>query len=134
MSENMEKKVPETSGEGHDLVKQITDDEFEQEVIKSEIPVFVDFWAPWCGPCRMVAPIIEELAKQYAGRCKFVKVNTDENPAVASALGIRSIPTLVIFKGNRVLDAAVGALPKGHLERMIDRALGEKKIIVPETF
>jgi thioredoxin 1 len=117
-----------------DLVKHITDDEFEQEVINSEIPVFVDFWAPWCGPCRMVAPIIEELAKEYAGKCKFVKVNTDENPAVASALGIRSIPTLVIFKGNRVLDAAVGALPKGHLVKMIDRAIGDKKIVVPNSF
>jgi thioredoxin 1 len=134
MKDNMEQKESRSSSEGKDLVKHITDDEFEQEVINSEIPVFVDFWAPWCGPCRMVAPIIEELAKEYAGKCKFVKVNTDENPAVASALGIRSIPTLVIFKGNRVLDAAVGALPKGHLVKMIDRAIGEKKIVVPNSF
>ena len=77
----------------------VTDSTFKQEVIESEVPVLVDFWAPWCGPCRMVAPVVDEISSQYEGQIKVVKVNTDENPNVASQYGIRSIPTLMIFKG-----------------------------------
>ena len=109
------------------LIKNVSDATFEKEVVQREIPVFVDFWAPWCGPCRMVAPVIEELAEEYEGRIKFVKVNTDENPMVASALGIRSIPTLVVFKGNKVEDFRIGAVPKDELKKMLDGVLGEKK-------
>jgi len=93
-----------------------TDSNFEQEVIKSDIPVLVDFWAPWCGPCRMVAPVVEEIANQYQGKIKVVKLNTDDNQNVAIRYGIRSIPTLGIFKNGGIVDAVIGAVPKKHLE------------------
>lgn len=96
-----------------------TDQNFEQEVLKSEIPVLVDFWAPWCGPCRMVAPIVEELANDYTGKLKVVKVNTDENQDIAVKYGIRSIPTLGIFKGGKVVDSVIGAAQKRFLEEKI---------------
>jgi thioredoxin 1 len=95
------------------------DANFEQEVLKSDIPVLVDFWAPWCGPCRMVAPVVEQLASQYAGKLKVVKINTDENQLVSSQYGIRSIPTLGIFKDGKVVDAVIGAQPKQALEAKI---------------
>lgn len=117
----------QNEGKKKGLVQAITDSQFEKEVIESEIPVFVDFWAPWCGPCRMVAPIVEELASEYQGRVKFVKMNVDENPQVAGAMGIRSIPTLVIFKGREVADYRIGAVPAEDLRRMIDKALGTSK-------
>src|SRR3954454_1605662 len=79
---------------------EVTDANFDAEVIKSETPVLVDFWAPWCGPCRMVAPVVEELSQEYAGKVKFVKLNTDDNVRTASQYGIRSIPTLLVFKGG----------------------------------
>lgn len=96
-----------------------TDLNFEQEVLKSDLPVLVDFWAPWCGPCRMVAPVVEELAEKYNGKAKFVKVNTDENQQVAYKYGIRSIPTLGIFKNGEVVDGVIGAVPKQVLENKI---------------
>ncbi len=92
-----------------------TDDNFVQEVLQSDTTVLVDFWAPWCGPCRMVAPVVEEIANEMAGKLKVVKVNTDENFGVSNQFGIRSIPTLGIFKNGKLVDAVVGAVPKQHL-------------------
>jgi len=101
----------------------VTDASFEQDVLKSEEPVLVDFWAPWCGPCRMVAPIVDEIAKEFAGRLKVFKLNTDENPNVASQYGIRSIPTLMVFKGGVKVDTVVGAVPKTTLSTTISKHL-----------
>ncbi|MFM7407662.1 MAG: thioredoxin [Cuspidothrix sp.] len=105
--------------------EQVTDTSFKQEVLDSELPVLVDFWAPWCGPCRMVAPVVEEIATQYQGMLKVVKVNTDENPNVASQYGIRSIPTLMIFKNGEKVDMVVGAVPKSTLANTIEKHLKE---------
>jgi thioredoxin 1 len=101
----------------------VTDATFKDEVLDSELPVLVDFWAPWCGPCRMVAPVVDEISQQYAGRIKVVKMNTDENPEVASTYGIRSIPTLMIFKGGSRVDMVVGAVPKTTLATTLERHL-----------
>lgn len=102
---------------------QVTDASFKQDVLDSEVPVLVDFWAPWCGPCRMVAPVVDEIAQQYAGQVKVVKLNTDENPNVASQYGIRSIPTLMIFKGGQRVDMVVGAVPKTTLANTLEKYL-----------
>lgn len=102
---------------------QVTDATFKQEVLDSEIPVLVDFWAPWCGPCRMVAPVVDEIATQYENQIKVVKLNTDENPNVASQYGIRSIPTLMIFKGGQRVDMVVGAVPKTTLANTLEKYL-----------
>ncbi len=101
----------------------VTDATFKDEVIDSSVPVLVDFWAPWCGPCRMVAPVVEEISEQYQGQIKVVKVNTDENPNVASQYGIRSIPTLMIFKGGQRVDMVVGAVPKTTLANTLEKYL-----------
>jgi thioredoxin 1 len=101
----------------------VTDASFEQDVLKSDKPVLVDFWAPWCGPCRMVAPIVDEIAKEFEGQIKVYKLNTDENPSVASQYGIRSIPTLMIFKGGEKVDTVVGAVPKTTLKGTISKHL-----------
>ncbi len=102
---------------------QVTDSTFKQEVLESNVPVLVDFWAPWCGPCRMVAPVVDEISSQYEGQIKVVKVNTDENPNVASQYGIRSIPTLMIFKGGQRVDMVVGAVPKTTLANTLEKYL-----------
>jgi thioredoxin 1 len=102
---------------------QVTDASFKQDVLESDVPVLVDFWAPWCGPCRMVAPVVDEIAQQYEGQVKVVKLNTDENPNVASQYGIRSIPTLMIFKGGQRVDMVVGAVPKTTLANTLEKYL-----------
>ena len=102
---------------------QVTDNSFKTDVLESKVPVLVDFWAPWCGPCRMVAPVIDEIAEQYAGQIKVVKLNTDENPNTASQYGIRSIPTLMIFKGGQRVDMVVGAVPKTTLASTLEKYL-----------
>ena len=104
-------------------VPAVTDATFKDEVLDSADPVLVDFWAPWCGPCRMVAPVVGEIAEQFQGQVKVVKLNTDENPNIASQYGIRSIPTLMIFKGGQKVDMVVGAVPKTTLANTIDKHL-----------
>lgn len=98
----------------------LNDDNFESEVLNSGIPVLVDFWAEWCGPCRALAPVIEEIAEDYGGKLKVGKLNVDENPGAPSAYDVRSIPTLVVFKDGAVLDRIVGALPKNHITDLVD--------------
>lgn len=101
-----------------------SDQNFEQEVLKSDIPVVVDFWAEWCGPCRMVAPIVEELSEEYSGKIKFGKLDVDANSDTASRYGIRSIPTLLIFKGGEEVGRLVGAKPKNQLVKELEPHLG----------
>lgn len=102
---------------------KVTDASFEADVLKAAEPVVVDFWAEWCGPCKMIGPSLEELAKEYDGKVKIVKLNVDENPAVAGKLGIRSIPTLMLFKDGQLAAQKVGAAPKGELAKWINGAI-----------
>jgi len=102
---------------------QLTDANFNQEVVKSPIPVLVDFWAPWCGPCKMIGPVIEELAGEYAGRVKICKLNTDENPDSAAAYKISAIPTVLLFKGGKLARELVGLQSKDELKRRLDELI-----------
>lgn len=101
-------------------VVHTTDASFEADVLKAETPVLVYFWAEWCGPCRMIAPILDDLSQEYAGRLKIVKVNVDENSVSAATYGVRGIPTLLLFKNGELAETKVGALPKGQLAAFID--------------
>jgi thioredoxin 1 len=101
----------------------VDDKNFAQEVLNSGLPVLVDFWASWCGPCRAISPIVEDLAKEFTGKVKVTKLNVDENPAIPSQYGVRGIPTLILFKGGKVFDQIVGAVPKARLIAMIEKAL-----------
>lgn len=104
-------------------VAEITQVTFETDVLQSDLPVLVDFWAPWCGPCRLVSGVVDEIAQEYEGRVKVVKVNTDEQPAIASKYGIRSIPTLMVFKEGQAVDRVVGAVPKTTLAQTLESHL-----------
>ncbi len=103
---------------------QLTDENFEQEVIKSGLPVLVDFWAPWCGPCRMLGPVIDELAKEYAGKVKVCKLNTDEAQNTAGKYQISAIPTILLFKGGSLAHQLVGLQPKEELKKHLDEMIG----------
>jgi thioredoxin 1 len=105
-------------------VKEISDADFDAEVLKSSVPCLVDFWAPWCGPCKSIAPILEEIAGEYAGKIKIVKVNVDENPKSPTTYKVRGIPNLVFFKGGEVIDQVVGAVPKEQLIAAVIKAIG----------
>jgi thioredoxin 1 len=101
----------------------VNDKSFASEVLNSDVPVLVDFWATWCGPCRSISPIVEELAKEFSGRVKVTKLNVDESPATPTQYGVRGIPTLILFKGGKILDQLVGAHPKARLKALIEKAL-----------
>jgi thioredoxin 1 len=101
----------------------VNDKSFASEVLSSDLPVLVDFWATWCGPCRSISPIVEELAKEFMGKVKVTKLNVDESPSTPSQYGVRGIPTLILFKGGKILDQIVGAVPKARLKTMIEKAL-----------
>ena len=104
-------------------ITQVGDDTFEAEVVRSNLPVLIDFWAPWCGPCKSIAPVIEELALQYEGKLKVAKLNVDENPITPSRYGVRGIPNLILLKGGAVKEQMVGAVPKARLVDAIEKVL-----------
>ncbi|MBE2893685.1 thioredoxin [Spirabiliibacterium falconis] len=104
-------------------VLHVTDASFEQDVLQSSTPVVLDFWAPWCGPCKMIAPILDEIAAELDGKVKIAKINVDENQQVAAKFGVRSIPTLVIFKEGKAVNTQVGALPKTQLTALIEKSI-----------
>ena len=106
-----------------DTVLHATDADFDSHVLQSEVPVLVDFWAPWCGPCKMIAPALDQLATEYAGKAKIVKVDVDQNPATAMKFHVRSIPMLLVFKGGQIHGQQVGAVGKAQLAALIDKAL-----------
>jgi thioredoxin 1 len=105
-------------------VNEVSDASFEQEVVGANEPVLVDFWAPWCGPCRMIAPAVEAVAKEYEGRARVVKVNVDDNPSISQRYGIKGIPTLILFRGGKEEERVVGATSKEALSRLIGKHVG----------
>ena len=105
------------------LPTPVTDQDFDQEVLEADTVVLVDFWAEWCGPCKMVAPVLDDLSQEYDGKIKFTKVDVDENPQTAMKYGIRSIPTLLVFKDGSPVDQVVGAVPKAVIKKRLDSAL-----------
>jgi thioredoxin 1 len=111
------------SNMGKEDLFHVSDERFGEEVLQSKLPVLVDFWAPWCSPCLMIAPAVEELAKEYSGRMKVGKMNVDENPQTPSTFGIRGIPTLILFKGGKAVNQVVGAVPKTKLKAMIEESI-----------
>jgi thioredoxin 1 len=106
-----------------DAIVEITDSNFDQMVLKADQPVMIDFWAAWCGPCRALAPIVDEVAKQYSGKIVVGKMDVDKNPATAQRFGVRGIPTLLVFKGGQVREQIVGYVPKDRIEKAIDKNL-----------
>ena len=104
-------------------ISELNKDTFSKTVLEAQKPVLVDFWAPWCGPCKAVAPIVEELSKEYAGKIEFAKVNVDEAPVVASNYGVMSIPTLIVFKEGKPVEQVIGYKAKGDLKKLLDNAL-----------
>ena len=104
-------------------IVELSDSSFESEVINSEKPVLVDFWAPWCGPCRALAPVIEEISTDFVDKLKVGKVNVDDNPEISMKFGIRSIPTLMVFKDGEVLEQIIGAVPKSEIERALEKVI-----------
>ncbi len=104
-------------------IKQVSDSSFDQDVLKSDTPVLVDYWAEWCGPCRMIAPVLEEVSRDYAGRVQVAKLNVDDNQAIAQRFGVRGIPTLMLFRNGAVIGTSVGALSKSQLTLFLDSHL-----------
>ena len=105
------------------MINELTDKEFEQEVIKSDLPVLIDLWAPWCGPCRMIAPVVESLSEKYSGKLKFFRLNIDENPQTPARYRVMSIPTLMFFKDGAAVDMVVGAVPEKTITPKIEELL-----------
>ncbi|HAO92544.1 MAG: thioredoxin [Deltaproteobacteria bacterium GWC2_56_8] len=106
-----------------DNIINVTDSTFDSMVLKSEVPALVDFWASWCAPCRAIAPIVEEMATEYTGKIRVAKMNVDDNPATPGRYGVRGIPTLILFKGGKVIDQLVGAVPKNQIKELIEKGL-----------
>ena len=106
-----------------DAIIELSDSTFESEVVNSDVPVLVDFWAPWCGPCRAIAPIVEEISASYEGKIKVGKLNVDDNQSTTMKFGIRSIPTIMVFKGGEAVEQIIGAVPKGEIEKAVEKSL-----------
>jgi len=104
-------------------VQAVSDDTFEAEVLQASTPVLIDFWAPWCGPCRAIGPVVEEIAREYSGKLKVVKMNVDDNPRTPSRYGVRGIPNLIVFQGGQVKEQIVGAVPKSKLVNAVSQVV-----------